>query len=258
MPTIQPTDTDERTQISADWLFAGTGYYRYDAGYMPELPGIEHFAGRVVHPQQWPQDLDYAGKRVVVIGSGATAVTLIPAMAEKAAHVTMLQRSPSYIMSLPRKDPLAKLLLKRARTGARLRVGAAQEHLHRRRAFYQFCQRFPQRARRLIRRLTIKQLPEGYPVDVHFNPRYDPWDQRLCVVPDGDLFRSIREGKASVVTDRIETFTPNGRPARLRRRSSRPTSSSPPPACGCRRSAGSSCTSTASRSTSPRRSRSAG
>jgi cation diffusion facilitator CzcD-associated flavoprotein CzcO len=206
--------TVERTgalplRMSADWVFAGTGYYRYDAGYLPELPGLQNFMGRVVHPQKWPRDLDYEGKRVLVIGSGATAVTLVPAMADKAAHVTMLQRSPSYIMSLPRKDPIANKLQQwlgpeRGYEWARRKNILLQTGL------YKFCQRFPKRARKLIRKLTIRQLPEGYPVDLHFKPRYDPWDQRLCFVPSGDLFRSIREGKASVVTDRIETFTAKG------------------------------------------------
>jgi monooxygenase len=206
---VQRTDIGARTQISADWVFAGTGYFRYDAGYLPDLPGIQRFLGRIVHPQQWPEDLDYAGQRIVVVGSGATAVTLIPALAERAAHVAMLQRSPTYILSLPSKDPLARLLMRwlgprRGYEWARRKNIAIQTWL------YRFCQRHPRQARKLIRWLTIKQLPDGYPVDVHFNPRYDPWDQRLCFVPDGDLFRSIRDGKASVVTDRIETFTPTG------------------------------------------------
>jgi len=196
-------------QLSADWVFAGTGYYRYDAGYLPELPGLQNYMGRVVHPQQWPESLDYAGKRVVVIGSGATAVTLVPAMAETAAHVTMLQRSPSYVMSLPRKDAIAIWLQRRfgAQRGYDL---ARRKNIALQTGLYKFCQRFPRQARKLIRRLTVQQLPDGYPVDLHFRPRYDPWDQRLCFVPSGDLFRAIREGKASVATDRIETFTPRG------------------------------------------------
>ena len=196
-------------RMSADWVFAGTGYYRYDAGYLPEMPGLQNFGGRVVHPQKWPRDLDYEGKRVVVIGSGATAVTLVPALAAKAAHVTMLQRSPSYIMSVPRKDPLA-VKLQQWLGPQRGYAWARRKNILLQTALYQFCQRFPRQARKVIRRLTIKQLPEGYPVDRHFKPRYDPWDQRLCFVPSGDLFRSIREGKASVATDRIETFTPGG------------------------------------------------
>ena len=196
-------------RMSADWVFAATGYYRYDAGYQPELPGLPNFQGRVVHPQKWPKDLDYSGKRVLIVGSGATAVTLVPAMAEQAAHVTMLQRSPSYIMSIPRKDALANKLQQwlgpeRGYEWTRRKNIALQTGL------YKFCQRFPRQARKLIRRLTIKQLPDGYPVDLHFKPRYDPWDQRLCFVPSGDLFRAIRDGRASVATDRIDTFTPSG------------------------------------------------
>jgi cation diffusion facilitator CzcD-associated flavoprotein CzcO len=196
-------------RMSADWVFAGTGYYRYDAGYLPELPGLQNFRGRVVHPQKWPKDLDYEGKRVVIVGSGATAVTLVPALAEKAAHVTMLQRSPSYIMSIPRKDPLA-IKLQQWLGPERGYEWTRRKNIALQTGLYKFCQRFPRQARRLIRRLTIKQLPEGYPVDVHFKPRYDPWDQRLCFVPSGDLFRSIREGKASMATDRVDTFTPSG------------------------------------------------
>ena len=207
--TIDRTDTGDRFQISAGWLFAGTGYYRYDAGYTPELPGLDRFEGLVVHPQQWPQELDYDGKRVVVIGSGATAVTLIPAIAPTAAQVTMLQRSPSYIISLPTKDPIANALLKLLgpRRGYDL---ARRKNVFQQTMIYKLCQRYPVRARALIRWLTAKQLPDGYPVDEHFRPRYDPWDQRLCVVPDGDLFKAIRAGDADVVTDTIETFTETG------------------------------------------------
>jgi monooxygenase len=206
--TIQHGGT-RTIQLSADWVFAGTGYFRYDAGYLPELPGLQNYMGRVVHPQKWPDNLDYAGKRVVVIGSGATAVTIVPAMAEKAAHVTMLQRSPSYIMSLPRKDAIA-IWLQRRFGAERGYEWARRKNIALQTGLYKFCQRFPRQARKLIRQLTVKQLPEGYPVDLHFRPRYDPWDQRLCFVPSGDLFKAIRDGKASVATDRIETFTPRG------------------------------------------------
>ena len=206
---VERTDTGTTHQISCDWLFGGTGYYRYDGGYTPELPGLDQFEGPVIHPQKWPEDLDYAGKRVVVVGSGATAVTLIPAIADDAAHVTMLQRSPSYILSIPSEDPLAswlrrKLGPRRAHRLARLKNFALQEGI------YQFCQRRPRQASRLLRRLIARQLPDGYPVDVDFNPTYKPWDQRLCVAADGDLFKAMRAGRASVVTDRIETFTPGG------------------------------------------------
>jgi cation diffusion facilitator CzcD-associated flavoprotein CzcO len=163
----------------------------------------------VIHPQQWPEDLDYAGKRVVVIGSGATAVTLVPAIAQVAGHITMLQRSPTYIMSLPSKDAIAKLLLRLfgPERGYQL---ARRKNILLQTTVYRLCQRYPKQARALIRRLTAAQLPEGYPVDEHFRPRYDPWDQRLCAVPDGDLFRTIRSGRAEVVTDTIQTFTRTG------------------------------------------------
>ncbi len=207
--TVEHTDTGRRSQIKAGWLFAGTGYYRYDAGYTPELPGLGSFTGQVIHPQKWPENLDYAGKRVVVIGSGATAVTLIPAIASTAAHVTMLQRSPSYIMSLPAKDVIANALIKLfgPERGYDL---ARRKNIFQQTTVYKLCQRYPVRARALIRWLTAKQLPEGYPVDEHFRPKYDPWDQRLCAVPDGDLFKAISAGTADVVTDTIETFTETG------------------------------------------------
>ncbi|HEX3617830.1 MAG TPA: NAD(P)/FAD-dependent oxidoreductase, partial [Solirubrobacteraceae bacterium] len=203
---VEDTDAGERSQIICSFLFAGTGYYHYDAGYTPELPGLAGFEGEVVHPQQWPQDLDYDGKRVVVIGSGATAVTLIPAMARRTAQITMLQRSPSYIMSLPQQDPLAKLA-GRVFGPERGYALTRRKNIALQTAFYSFCRRFPKPARRLIRRLTIRQLPEGYPVDEHFRPRYDPWDQRVCIVPGGDLFRAIRNGSAEIVTDTIAGFS---------------------------------------------------
>ena len=206
---VERTDTGERLQLSAGWLFCAGGYYRYDEGFTPVFPGRERFRGPIVHPQHWPEDLDYAGKRVLVIGSGATAVTLVPAMAETAGHVTMLQRTPSYVMPVPRNDALAdrlRALLGEERAFALTR----RKNIARGIGIWKFCQKYPKAARRLIRWVNTKQLPEGYPVDEHFNPPYDPWDQRLCAVPDGDLFRAIRNGTADVVTDRIETFTENG------------------------------------------------
>jgi monooxygenase len=206
---VKHADTGKRSKISARWLFAGTGYYHYDRGYTPDLPGIRKYKGLVVHPQQWPQDLDYAGKKVIVIGSGATAVTLIPAIAKEAALVTMLQRSPSYIIPLPSKDAVANLLQRvlGAQRGYQL---SRRKNIWQQTAIYKLCQRYPRAARRALRWLTAKQLPEGYPVDEHFRPHYDPWDQRLCVVPDGDLFRVISNGSAEVVTDTVETFTADG------------------------------------------------
>ncbi len=206
---VERTDTGERLRLTAGWIFCAGGYYRYDEGYTPHLAGRERFAGQIVHPQHWPEDLDHAGKRVVVIGSGATAVTLVPALVDQAEHVTMLQRTPSYIMPVPKEDALANLF-RRVLGEERGYALTRRKNIAQQRAIWRFCQRFPQAARKLIRSVNAKQLPEGYPVDEHFNPPYDPWDQRLCAVPDGDLFGAIRSGKASVVTDRISTFTETG------------------------------------------------
>ena len=206
---VEHTDTGARTTLTCGWLFCAGGYYRYDEGFTPVFPGRERFAGQVVHPQHWPEDLDHAGKRVLVIGSGATAVTIVPAMAGTAAHVTMLQRTPSYVLPVPSKDPIAnglRKLLGEERAFPLIR----RKNIGQQRAIWRFSQRWPNAARRLIRRINTKQLPEGYPVDEHFNPPYDPWSQRLCAVPDGDLFRAIRDGGASIVTDRITTFTERG------------------------------------------------
>jgi len=207
--TVRVQHGDEVHGLTCRVLFSATGYYDYAAGHRPHFEGDEDFAGRIVHPQHWPEDLDYTGKRVVVIGSGATAVTLIPAMARETEHITMLQRSPSYVMPLPQKDPIANGLRRvlpdklAYRLTRRLNVG-------RQRLIYDLSKRHPAMMRRLIRALTKHQLPEGFPVDVHFKPRYNPWDERLCVVPDGDLFREIRAGRASVVTDRVARFTERG------------------------------------------------
>ncbi len=208
--TASANGNDASTEtFTCNFLLTCTGYYRYDRGYQADLPGIENFGGQTVHPQQWPEDLDYAGKRVAVIGSGATAVTIVPAMAETAAHVTMVQRSPTYIISLPTEDPIdAKL---RGLIGARRAYPITRwKNVIVTTAIYQLSQRRPEMMRRWIRGMTVKQLPFGYDVDTHFKPAYGPWDQRLCLVPDGDLFRAIRHDRASVVTGRIETFTEHG------------------------------------------------
>jgi monooxygenase len=203
------TDTGETVRLTCGFLLTCTGYYRYDEGHTPDFPGIESFAGRVVHPQHWPEDLDYAGKRVVVIGSGATAVTLVPAMAESAAHVTMLQRSPSYVVSLPARDPIADLL--RRRLPAKVAYPIVRwKNVLLTTVFFKLSRRAPRLIKALIRTGVAKQLPAGYDVDTHFKPRYNPWDQRVCLVPDGDLFEAIAKGRASMVTDRIETFTASG------------------------------------------------
>jgi cation diffusion facilitator CzcD-associated flavoprotein CzcO len=207
--TTEDTETGESGTVTCRWLLSASGYYRYDDGYTPEFAGREQFGGPIVHPQRWPADLDYAGKRVVIIGSGATAVTLVPAMAPVAAHVTMLQRTPSYVLPVPTRDKMnARLtaLLGEERGYAITRRMNASRQV----AIWRFCQRYPKAARRLIRYFNAKMLPEGYPVDEHFRPPYDPWDQRMCIVPDGDLFRAIRDGDASVITGQIDTFTENG------------------------------------------------
>jgi monooxygenase len=206
---VAHTDTGETSHVTCDFLFGCTGYYRYDQGYAPEFRGSERFRGRIVHPQHWPEDLDYAGKRVVVIGSGATAVTLIPAMAPDAAHVTMVQRSPSYVLSLPERDPIADFIRKHlppryAYPIVRWKNVAISSLI------YQLSRRRPRFMKGLIRKGVARQLPAGYEVDTHFKPRYDPWDQRLCLVPDGDLFRAISDGRASIETGAIETFTERG------------------------------------------------
>ena len=206
--TARRSDTGETVEITCSWLSVCAGYYRYDEGFRPRFPGEERFAGRFVHPQHWPEDLDLTGRRVVVIGSGATAVTLVPNLAEAAEHVTMLQRTPSYVLSLPGRDPLAQAL--RTRLPARIAYPVVRwKNVLTSTAFYQFSRRWPAAARRVLRRMTQKQLP-GIDVDTHFNPPYDPWDQRLCLVPDGDLFRALRSGKASIATDRIAGFTEKG------------------------------------------------
>jgi monooxygenase len=206
---VEVGESGERVRMSCSFLSVCSGYYRYDEGYTPDLPGVERFTGKVVHPQHWPEDLDYEGDRVVVIGSGATAVTLVPAMSEKAGHVTMLQRSPSYVASLPATDPLARLLGRRLPT--RLVYPLVRwKNVLVSVATFQLSRRRPALMKALLRKGAQRLLPEGYDVDTHFAPTYDPWDQRLCLVPDGDLFRAIRRGRASVVTDRIDTFTEKG------------------------------------------------
>jgi len=199
----------EIVRFTCNFLFMCSGYYNYENGYSPAFPGAQDFAGRIVHPQKWTDDFDYAGKRVVVIGSGATAVTLVPEMAKQAAHVTMLQRSPTYVVSRPAQDPVANRL--RAKLPAKLAY-----HLIRWRNvmwgmyFFQLSRRKPERVKQLILGGVKMALGPDYDIGTHFTPRYNPWDQRLCLVPDGDLFKAIREKRASVVTNQIETFTEKG------------------------------------------------
>lgn len=202
-------DTGEESVRTCNFVWFCTGYYRYERGYMPDFKGVEQFDGELIHPQRWPEDIDFDGKRVVVIGSGATAVTLLPAMAERAAHITMLQRSPSYVMSVPNRDVFsqwATRLLGDARGADMTRW----KNILRMMLFYQYAKRLPKSARRFILEPVRKAVGDILDVDTHFNPAYDPWDQRVCFVPDGDFFEALRRGDASVVTDHIERFTPTG------------------------------------------------
>jgi monooxygenase len=199
----------ERVRFTCNFLYMCAGYYSYQAGHTPEFAGIETFKGRIVHPQAWPADLDYAGKRVVVIGSGATAMTLIPAMARDAAHVTMLQRSPTYVVSRPEEDAVANVLRKLlpakwAYALTRWKNVAMQQMIYRR------TRSQPEKIKALILAGVRKELGPDFDVETHFTPRYNPWDQRLCLVPNSDLFAALRSGKASVVTDHIDAFTETG------------------------------------------------
>ena len=183
------------------FLFMCTGYYEYEKGYVPHFDGIERYRGALVHPQAWPQDLDYRAKRVLVIGSGATAITIVPALAREASHVTMMQRSPAYVLSLPGRDTLA----------SRLPYAIVRwRNILRQQFYYTLMRRRPKAARAHIKRLNRAELGLGYDVDTHFTPRYEPWDQRFCFVPDGDLFQALRSGKASIETGEIEAFTETG------------------------------------------------
>lgn len=206
--TAERTDTGETVDMTCSFLFCCSGYFNYDEGYTPELEGVDRFAGPVIHPQHWPEDIDYSGKRVVVIGSGATAVTLVPAMAADAEHVTMLQRSPTWIISMPGEDPLAKLvrrILPAKQAYSVLRWKNVLMTL----GSYELSRRRPGVLRKFLGALLKRQLtPED--IAAHFTPTYDPWDQRICLVPDSDLFKALNSGRASVVTDHIETFTEGG------------------------------------------------
>jgi monooxygenase len=199
----------EPARYTCSFLFMCSGYYDYVEGYTPELPGVESFAGALVHPQKWPEDLDYEGKRVVVIGSGATAVTLVPEMARKAAHVTMLQRSPTYVVSRPAEDKFANWLRRHLPAMLAYRITRWRNVLLGM-YFYRLARKYPAKVKAGIIDLVSKQLGPDYDVGTHFTPRYNPWDQRLCLVPDSDLFDAIKSGSASVATDEIETFTEHG------------------------------------------------
>lgn len=206
---VEKTSTGETVQLTCNFLHMCSGYYNYKQGYSPDFPGSETFKGRIVHPQAWTDDIDYVGKQVVVIGSGATAVTLVPSIADQAAHVVMLQRSPTYIVSAPGRDKLAEILrrfLPDSFTSSIVRWRNILLGLY----FFNLCRRKPERVKKMITDGVRNELGSDHDVDTHFTPRYNPWDQRLCLVPDGDLFAALKGGKASVVTDHIESFTPDG------------------------------------------------
>lgn len=205
---LRDTATNELHRIRCRFLYVCAGYYDYDGGYTPDYSGVEQFKGEIIHPQKWTRAVDYANKQVVVIGSGATAVTLVPELARKAAHVTMLQRSPTYIVSVPAKDRIADVLrsvLPSEQAYAATRWKNVVFGL----GFYAFCRRFPKQAKRFLVKQVERQLKDVSDV-AHFTPSYDPWDQRVCLVPDSDLFEALHSGKASVVTAHIETFTETG------------------------------------------------
>ena len=208
--TVEATGPDGApVRFTCGFLLMCAGYYSYKGGHAPAFPGQELFNGRTVHPQQWSDDIDYAGKRVVVIGSGATAVTLVPALAQKAAHVTMLQRSPTYVVARPSADRIADAL--RRRLPARLAYSLVRwKNVLWGMFVYNRCKTRPERMKKFIIAMVREQLGPDYDVARHFTPRYNPWDQRLCLVPDADLFKAIRSGRASVVTDTIEAFTQSG------------------------------------------------
>lgn len=200
--------TGETSKYTCTFMIACTGYYNYDAGYLPRFRGEENFGGTRIHPQQWPENLDFAGKRVIVIGSGATAMTLVPAMARSAAHVTILQRSPSYIISLPAFDKVSAFLARFLPQGWVYGLARTRNILISL-GIYAACRRWPRQTRRFLLAHVCKRVGPDFDMR-HFTPKYLPWDQRLCVVPDGDLFEALRAGRASMETDQIETFTETG------------------------------------------------
>ena len=207
--TVHVTENGATKRYRSRFVFFGSGYYNYDQGYTPDFPGLDTFGGTVVHAQHWPEDLDYTGKRVVVIGSGATAVSLVPALARRAAHVTMLQRSPGYLFSMPRVNrwlqPIRKLLPNRPSYNIIRTISLSIE-----KAIWIFARNNPDAMKAFVRRQNVKQLPTGYPVDVDFKPRYNPWDQRMCLVADGDVFEEISKGRLAVVTDNVDHFDATG------------------------------------------------
>lgn len=206
---ILPADGRKGFQMSCNFLQTCMGYYNYEHGYLPKFKGYNTYKGTLVHPQAWPEDLNYTDKKVLVIGSGATAITLVPSMTDKAAHVTMLQRSPTYVFTRPAEDKIAKFLKRIFPMRLAYRLVRAKNVLLN---IYMFnkARRHPDKVREFLRDMTKDELGDSVDVDVHFNPSYDPWDQRLCLIPDSDLFNVLKDGSASIITDHIETFTKTG------------------------------------------------
>tara|TARA_R110000868_G_scaffold92734_2_gene257232 strand:+ start:28825 stop:30321 length:1497 start_codon:yes stop_codon:yes gene_type:complete len=205
----QRGESGERTSFTCSFLMMCSGYYRYEHGYMPDFPGMDEFAGAIIHPQLWPEGLDYSGKKVVIIGSGATAVTLVPAMADKASHVTMLQRSPTYIAARPSRDAIADFLrriLPSKIAYSLTRVKNVLLGIY----VYQLSQRWPDFVKRQVLKAISDRLGPDFDVERHFSPSYNPWDQRFCLAPEGDFFDALADGSADIVTDQIERFTATG------------------------------------------------
>lgn len=206
---VRDVASGELESMTCGFLYACTGYYRYDRGYTPEFVGRDDFEGEIIHPQIWPEDLDYSGKKVVVIGSGATAMTIVPEMAKTAAHVTMLQRSPTYVVSAPSEDRIANFLREKLPGSVAYEI-TRWKNVGFSMLIYGASKRFPKAVKRLFLAGVKKALPNDYDVETHFTPSYNPWDQRVCLVPEGDLFEALKSKRASVVTDHIDRFTAKG------------------------------------------------
>ena len=206
---LEVDNNGTRGTVTCNYLFMCSGYYSYKGGYDPDFPGKQQFTGRIVHPQKWPNDLDFEGKKVAVIGSGATAMTIVPSMATNAAHVTMIQRSPTYVVARPDVDRVANLLRKVLPEATAYKV-VRWKNTTLQQFFYRKTRESPEPAKERLLKMVTEALPDGYPVDEHFTPSYNPWDQRLCLLPNGDLFEAIKNGTASVVTGTIDSFTPTG------------------------------------------------
>ena len=206
---VENKKTQELQDFTCDFLFLCGGYYNYEEGYTPHFAGRENFLGQIIHPQKWPKNLDYKNKKVVVIGSGATAVTIIPTMAEEAAHVTMLQRSPTYFLSAPDEDPVGNFLRKFISSKLTYKL-VRWKNIRFQWWFFQKCRKFPKKVKEFLIKQVREELGPNYDIETHFTPKYNPWEQRMCLVPNGDFFNAINAGKASVITDHIDRFTKKG------------------------------------------------